>query len=101
MAGAYVNGRTVSSLGGGVCQTSSTIYSAIMDTQLLVTERHPHGRPIPYLPWGRDATVFWGSLDFKFVNNTEYPIRIDITLVDRYLTAKVYGTIIDDFPTPL
>ena len=98
--GAFVGGEMVTVIGGGICQTSSTLYSAIKDTELLVTERYAHGRPVPYLPRGRDATVFWNRLDFKFINNTDYPLRIDFELEDRSLTAKVYGTIIDDFPTP-
>jgi len=100
MGGAIVGGEMVSVIGGGICQTASTLYSAIRDTELKVTERHPHSRPIPYLPRGRDATVFWNRLDFRFVNNTEFPLRIDFELDGRHLTAKVYGTIIDDFPTP-
>jgi hypothetical protein len=97
-AGAFINNEQVTVIGGGICQVSSTIYSAIRDTGLLITERHQHSRAVPYLPRGRDATVFWRSLDFRFANNTEYPLRIDIELVDRDLTARVYGTIIDDFP---
>jgi len=97
--GAFVGGEMVTVIGGGICQTSSTLYSAIKDTDILVTERYPHGRPIPYLPRGRDATVFWNRLDFKFENNTEYPMRIEAELVERSLTIKVIGTIIDDFPT--
>jgi vancomycin resistance protein YoaR len=98
VAGAFVNRRQVYVVGGGICQVSSTIYSAIRDTGLLVTERHPHSRAVPYLPRSRDATVYWGFLDFKFVNNTDYPIRIDIELNDRDLTVRVYGTIVDGFP---
>jgi len=98
--GAIVGGEMVTVIGGGICQTASTLYSAIRDTELKVTERHPHSRPIPYLPRGRDATVFWNKLDFRFVNNTDYPLRIDFGLDGRHLTTKVYGTIIDDFPTP-
>jgi len=88
-------GRYVPMVGGGICQVSSTIHSAIMDTGLQVTERHAHGLPVAYLPRGRDATVYWGRLDFRFVNNTEHPIRIDIEIEDRTLTVQVYGTIIE------
>jgi vancomycin resistance protein YoaR len=98
--GAFISGEPVTVIGGGICQTSSTLYSAIMDTELLIRERHQHSRRIPYLPRGRDATVFWNRLDFKFENNTDYPLRIDFELEDRSLTAQVYGTIIDNFPTP-
>jgi len=98
--GAIVGGEMVTVIGGGICQTASTLYSAIRDTELQVTERHPHSRPIPYLPRGRDATVFWNRLDFRFINNTDFPLRIDFELDGRHLTTQVYGTIIDDFPTP-
>jgi len=91
-------GETVMTVGGGICQTSSTIYASIKPSELLVTEQRRHGKPVPYLPWGWDATVYWNFIDFKFVNNTDYPIRIEVELDGRSLTARVWGTIIDDFP---
>jgi len=91
-------GETITTIGGGICQTSSTIYAAIRPTDLLVTEQQRHGRPVPYLPWGWDATVFWNFIDFKFVNNTNYPIRIDARLEGRDVIVEVWGTIINDFP---
>ena len=98
LAAAFVGGESVPSYGGGICQTSSTIYAAIRLSGLLVTEQRQHSRTVPYLPRGHDATVVWNAQDFKFVNNTDYPIRIDVNLEDRYLTAEVWGTIIDGFP---
>ena len=95
-APAFSGGQTVQAIGGGICQVSSTIYSAIKDTDIRIKERHPHGQPITYLPRGRDATVSWGSLDFKFINNTLYPLRIDIELEDRTLTVRVVGTLADN-----
>ena len=86
-------GQTVMGLGGGICQVSSSIYSSIMDADIKVTERYPHGRPVDYLPRGRDATVSWGYLDFRFVNNTERPLRIDVEVDGRTLTVQVFGTI--------
>jgi len=97
-APSLLRGQTVTSIGGGICQTSSTIYAAIKPTELLVTEQQRHGKPVPYLPWGWDATVYWNYLDLKFVNNTNYPIRIDIKIEGRDVTAEIWGTIIDDFP---
>jgi len=94
-APAFANGQTVQAIGGGICQVSSSIYSSIMDTDLRVTERYAHGRAVAYLPRGRDATVSWGTLDFKFVNNTEYPLRIDAEVDGRTLTVKVFGTLDD------
>jgi len=92
------SGELQPGIGGGICQVSSTIYAAIRPSQLLVTEQRKHGKPVAYLPWGWDATVHWGYIDFKFVNNTDYPLRIEVELEGRSLTAQVYGTIIDDFP---
>ena len=84
----------VMSIGGGICQVSSTLYSAIKDVGLKVTERRPHSIPVSYLPAGRDATVSWNHIDFRFVNNTEYPLRLDVTIEGRILTVQVFGTII-------
>ena len=98
LAPAFSNGTTVQAIGGGICQVSSTLYSSIKDTDIRVTERHPHGLPVAYIPRGRDATVSWGSLDFRFVNNTEYPLRIDADVDGRTLTVQVYGTLIESGP---
>ena len=95
-APAFSGGQTVQAVGGGICQVSSTIYSAIKDTDIQVTERHPHGQPISYLPRGRDATVSWGTLDFKFVNNTQYPLRVDVKVENRVITVQVFGTLGED-----
>jgi len=92
-APAFMGGLTVQAIGGGICQVSSTIYSAIKDTDIKVLERYAHGRPVAYLPRGRDATVSWGSLDFRFENNTDHPLRVDVWVDERTLTAQVYGTI--------
>ena len=93
VAPAISGGQFVPAIGGGICQVSSTLYSAIKDTDLRVTQRQAHSHPIAYLPRGRDATVSWGSIDFRFVNNTEYPLRIDAAVDGRTLAVNVYGTI--------
>jgi hypothetical protein len=93
-----VAGEFVPGIGGGICQTSSTIFAAIKPSELIVTEQYRHGRRVTYLPRGWDAAVSWGHLDFKFINNTDYPIRIDVRLEDRDVIVQVWGTIIDDFP---
>jgi len=94
----FRNGEVVTGIGGGICQVSSTIYAALRPTQIKVTERRAHGLPVAYLPEGYDATVSWNGIDFKFVNNTDYPIRIETEIEGRSVTARIYGTIIDDFP---
>ena len=93
-APAFSGGQVVQAVGGGICQVSSSIFSAIMDTDIRVTERRPHGQPVTYLPRGRDATVSWGTIDFRFVNNTLYPLRIDAKVDGRTLTVRVFGTLV-------
>lgn len=94
-AGAYSNGETVQEVGGGVCQTSSTIYNAIVLSNLEITERHNHTYISSYVPIGRDATVSWGGPDFKFKNNQKYPIKIVVSYSNSKLYAKVLGTNVD------
>jgi len=95
-AGAYVSGMLVDEVGGGICQVSSTIYYCVLRTSLEVVERRPHGMTVAYLPLGQDATVSWGSKDFRFKNNTDYPIRIEAIVQSGNITVKLIGTKLDD-----
>ena len=91
-APAYVKGETVDEVGGGICQTSSTLYLACLLSNLEITERYAH-RYIPaYISAGMDATVSWGGPDYKFTNNTLYPIKIVTSYSGGYLTIKLLGT---------
>ena len=91
-APAYVKGETVDEVGGGICQTSSTLYLACLLSNLEITERYAH-RYIPaYISAGMDATVSWGGPDYKFANNTLYPIKIVTSYSGGYLTVKLLGT---------
>lgn len=94
-AAAYVNGETVDEVGGGVCQASSTLYNAVLYANLQVVERTNHTYISSYVPLGRDATVSWGGPDFKFKNNTDYPIKIVVSYNGR-LNVKIYGTDLED-----
>ena len=94
-APAYVGGETVDEVGGGVCQTSSTIYYACLRANLEITERYAHRYVPAYIDWGMDATVSWGGPDYKFTNNTNYPIKIVATYSKGYLTVKILGTNVD------
>lgn len=91
-AGVFVGGRLIDGLGGGICQTSSTIYDAVLHTTLEVVERTGHGMAISYLPLGNDATVSWGVLDFRFRNNTDFPLRILASVTGRTLSVSLIGT---------
>ena len=94
-APAYVGGKTVDEIGGGICQVSSTVYLATLRANLEIVERHNHGFTVGYVPNGLDATVYYGSLDYRFKNNTDFPIKIVSQVKDRSLTVTIYGTNLD------
>lgn len=73
-AGAYLNGRTVPAIGGGICQVSSTVYNAVKNAGLTVLERHPHSMPVHYLSLGLDAAISAGSKDLRFRNDYSAPV---------------------------
>ena len=79
-------------IGGGICQTSSTLYLACLRSNLEITERYAHRYVPAYIPAGMDATVSWGGPDYKFTNNTDYPIKIVTSYSGGYLTVQILGT---------
>ena len=98
MAGAYSNGEVVEELGGGICQVSSTLYSAMLYAYRVNTvQRVPHYFPVDYLEKGYDATVSWPKPDFKFRNDTDYPIKIvtHCNAEEKSLTIEIVGTNLD------
>ena len=94
-APAYVKGETVDEVGGGICQTSSTLYLACLLSNMEITERYAHRYVPAYIDWGMDATVSWGGPDYKFTNNSLYPVKIVTEYSKGYLTIKLLGTNID------
>lgn len=92
MAGSYLNGMVVESLGGGICQVSSTLYNAVLRAELQVDERYNHSMIVTYVKMSSDAAISGTSKDFKFTNNSEYPIYIEgYTTEDKTITFNVYG----------
>ena len=91
-APAYVSGQTVQEIGGGVCQGSSTIYLAALRANLEIVERYPHGYITRYVPDGMDATVYYGVKDFRFKNDTPFPIKVVGSVSGRTLTVNIMGT---------
>lgn len=75
-AGVYVNGKTDTGIGGGICQVSSTLFNAALESNMTIVSRSAHSLPVSYLPRGRDATVSWGGPDLKFKNPYSYPVMI-------------------------
>ncbi len=93
----YINGESVPDIGGGICQVSSTLYYCSVIADLKIVERWNHAYASSYTPLGTDATVFWGGCDFKFQNNTEYPIRIEASASYGNVTVKLIGTDTKDY----
>ncbi len=93
MAGSYVNGQVVDSLGGGICQVSTTLYNAVLLSELEVTERHNHSMIVSYVDPSADAAIAESSgKDFKFKNNTEAPIYIEgYTTDNKQIVFNIYG----------
>ncbi|MBR2708650.1 MAG: VanW family protein [Clostridia bacterium] len=90
-AGAYSNGQVVNEVGGGICQVSSTLYNAVLRSNLEVTDRHNHMFQVNYCPIGTDATVSWGAPDFKFKNNRNYAIKIVAETAGKNVNISIYG----------
>ena len=92
MAGSYLNGQVVDSIGGGICQVSTTLYNAVLLSELEVTERHNHSMIVNYVDPSADAAIAESSgKDFKFVNNTPYPIYIEGHTENKKITFTIYG----------
>ena len=93
MAGSYLSGMVVDSMGGGICQVSTTLYNAVLMAELEVTERHNHSMIVTYTQVSGDAAISESAgKDFRFVNNTGYPIYIEgIAGEDKKITFNIYG----------
>ena len=90
-APAISGGHSKDEIGGGVCQTSSTLFNAVARADLEIIERNPHAWPSSYIEKGLDATVNWPGLDFKFRNNTDDPVFIIAGYSNRRVTVDIYG----------
>lgn len=90
-AGAYAGGKVVQEIGGGICQVSSTLYNAVLYANLEIVERSNHYFETSYVDPGRDATVSWGTVDFKFKNNRKYPIKIEAVSKNGVTKMSIKG----------
>ena len=91
-ADAYSAGLTVKTLGGGICQVSSTLYYCTLLADLEIVTRSPHSYVSSYMPMGTDATVSWGGPHFAFKNSTNYPIRIEAKVEEGFVHVQLVGT---------
>lgn len=96
-APAYSGTRLIDSLGGGICQVSSTLYLASLYAELETVERVSHGYPAAYMPVGLDATVNWESPDLKIRNATDYPIKLVAEVDDGFVYVWIMGTETRDY----
>lgn len=94
-AGQYVNNdgeiELVDGLGGGICQVSTTLYLAVLRAELEVRERSPHSLTVSYVKHGMDAAIAGDYMDFKFANNTDYPIYIEGYAGGGTISFAIYG----------
>lgn len=91
MAGSYLNGKVVDSLGGGICQVSTTLYNAVLLSELEVVERSNHSMIVTYVDPSADAAIAGTYKDFKFKNDTEAPVYIEGTTANKQITFTIYG----------
>ena len=92
MAGSYLNGKVVDSLGGGICQVSTTLYNAVLRAELEVTQRYNHSMIVTYVDPSADAAIAESSgKDFRFVNNLDVPIYIEGIIQGKKITFNIYG----------
>ena len=91
VAHVYSGSKVVDGIGGGICQVSSTLYNAVVFADLEIVYRTNHSLPVSYVPLGRDATVSYGTIDFKFKNNKETPVKLEVLADGNNLTVNIYG----------
>jgi vancomycin resistance protein VanW len=87
----YSGDRVCNTYGGGVCKIASTLYNVAVLCDLPILERHCHSKPVPYVPYGQDATVAYGMFDFRFRNTNGFPILIWAEGVENKLYIAFYG----------
>ena len=92
----YVSGEVVDGLGGGICQITSTLYNAVIYANLEIVQRSNHQFIPSYVTASRDATVVYGSIDFQFKNNRNYPIKLVCSVSGGIANFQIFGLKQDD-----
>jgi vancomycin resistance protein YoaR len=85
------DGELIRAFGGGVCQTSTTLYNTALLAGLPIVERHAHVFAPAYVPPGRDAAVAQYDIDLRFRNPYPWPIRIQARVHGDRLEVRMYG----------
>ena len=92
MGNAIMGDDFIKVVGGGICQLSSTLNTAVLRAGIIPTERHNHSQNVSYLASGLDATISAGRLDYRFVNTLQYPIYIEATTDNGILRVALYSS---------
>ena len=87
----YIEGRVENGVGGGICQIATTLYNAVLYSNLEIVERTNHQFVPSYANASRDATVVYGAIDFKFKNNRDYPIKLTCFVENGIANFKIFG----------
>ena len=85
-------GVLIPSIGGGVCQTATTVFNAAFEAGLPIKTRYNHSFYISHYPVGRDATVSWGGPDLVFRNDLKNAILVKVSYTNTTFTVSFYGT---------
>lgn len=87
----YIGTTLTTTDGGGVCKIASTLYNVAVLSNLKIIERHNHSMPVPYVPYGQDATVAYGAKDIRFRNDTGSDMMVWAQGIDNVLYMAFYG----------
>lgn len=84
-----IDGEEVDQTGGGICQVASTLYNAALMLDFDVVERNQHAEEVYYIELGKDATVYYGSLDLRLKNTLKHDVKIEVDVTDEKVTVKM------------
>lgn len=87
----FENGNTVTSVGGGICQVVTTLYNALLNAELDITQRFAHSMVVGYVDPGADAAIAGTYKDLRFVNNYDFPIYLDAYCSNDNIYINIYG----------
>ena len=100
VATAYSSGEVTEQVGGGICQVSTTLFNAVAKADLEIVERHNHSLTVGYVDKGKDATVNWGSQDFRFKNTSADNVYICCNLSDdKRVRFGIFGLMLENGET--
>ncbi|MFZ3131617.1 MAG: VanW family protein [Desulfosporosinus sp.] len=97
----FVDHAVIKGDGGGICQDSSTLCQAVEQAHLPIVEKHTHSLPVSYVLKGQDATVSFGILDFRFLNDTQGYLFISARTGSNWLRIQLFGLADDSHPALL